>query len=31
MDWYYAHRDELPRPDEYATPQVRVPRILWNP
>lgn len=29
--WYYANRDELPRPDEYAAPLVRVPRILWNP
>jgi hypothetical protein len=31
MDWYYANRDDLPRPDEYAAPLKRVPRILWNP
>jgi hypothetical protein len=31
MDWYYVNRDDLPRPDEYAAPLARVPRILWNP
>jgi len=31
MDWYYEHRDELPRPDAYATPLRREPHILWNP
>lgn len=30
-DWYYANREELPRPDEYAEPLVRRPRILENP
>jgi hypothetical protein len=27
-NWYYENRDELPRPDEYATPLKRTPRIL---
>jgi hypothetical protein len=31
MDWYYANRDDLPRPDEYAEPVARNPRILWDP
>lgn len=29
--WYYEHRDELPRPDEYAVPLAREPHLLWNP
>ena len=31
MSWYYEHRDELPRRDDYATPIARQARILWNP
>lgn len=30
-DWYHAHRDELPRPDDYAAPLPREPRTRFNP
>lgn len=30
-EWYYSHRDELPNPDDYATPLHREPRTRWNP
>lgn len=30
-DWYYAHHDELPERDVYASPLPREPRTRWNP
>lgn len=30
-DWHERHRDELPRPDDWAAPLPRHPHLLWNP